>query len=226
MIGGGTVAWVTAVVGGDHHQVLIPQLGQKSRQPGIKFIQRPGVTLRIPAVTEIHVEIHQIHKAQAGKVLLGIVQRMLHAVGIALVVHMLRCAPAGKNVINLAHSDAGKPIFLHRIQKGGFRRLQRKIVTVGGALEAAGLTHKGTGDDPTHAVLALKLGSCNATVFIQLLRGYDVLVGSNLEHRIRRGIDDEISRLHVLLAEFLNDRCAGPGGVCQNTSAGGCPERR
>ena len=50
-------------------------------------------------------------------------------------------------------------------------------------------------------------------------------MGSDLEDRIRRGIDNQIAGFHMLRAIFLNHSRTGPGGICQHTSAGLLPKR-
>ena len=116
MVGGGRKSRIAAVVGGNQHQILVSKYCQKITQPCIKPVQRFRVTLRIPAVSILGVKVHQIHKAQAGKVLFGVCHGMFHTVVVAFVVDMLRQTPAGKNIVDLAHTD--------HIQTGIFQPVQ------------------------------------------------------------------------------------------------------
>jgi hypothetical protein len=72
--------------------------------------------------------------------------------------------------------------------------------------------------------IARKILTGNMAVFIQFFQRNNLLMGSNLEHGVGGGIDDQITGLHMLLAEFFDDRCAGPGSVGQNAAAGGFAE--
>jgi hypothetical protein len=48
---------------------------------------------------------------------------------------------------------------------------------------------------------------------VELLGGDDVFVRGDLEHAVTRGVDDRLSRAHMLFAELLDDFCAGGGLV-------------
>ena len=117
-------------------------------------------------MTELHIKVHQIHKAKSGEILVGIVIGVSHTVGIGFVIHIFCQADTGKNIVNLTHANGSKTCIFHSLRQGDRRRLQRKVMAVGGALEAARLTDKGTGNDPAYAVLALKNFPGNPAVFV------------------------------------------------------------
>ena len=94
---------------------------------------------------------------------------------------MLGGADAGKNVVDLAHTDGIHPLCLHRIQQSLLGRLQRIVMAVGGALVCPALPNKGTGNDTAHTMLALQQITGNMAVFIQLLNGYNFLMGGDLD---------------------------------------------
>ena len=121
--------------------------------------------------------------------------------------------------MDLTHTDGGKTCRFDCCRQGGFRRFQRKIVAIGSSLKTAGLAHKGTGDHPPNAVLAHKQPPGDPAIFVQLRRGNDILMGGDLKHRIGRCVDDQIPAAHMLRAILLNDRRAGPGGICQHAPA-------
>ena len=209
----------------DQHKIFLTQLLQEDSQPCIKFVQCQSIPVGIPAVTELHIKIHQVHKAKTPEILFGIGCGMCHSVSIALVVYMLRRAPARKNIVDLAHGNGIQSCFLYRIQEGFSRRLQREIVPVGSTLIAAALPYKGAGDHPANTVPALQdLPGC-AAICVQLLRRNHILMGGDLKHRIRRGIHDQVSGTDMLIAVLLNNRCPGPGGICQHAPAGCLTER-
>ena len=83
---------------------------------------------------------------------------------------------------------------------------------------------EGTGDHPAHAVLALQDPPGNTAVLVELLQRDDLLMGRNLEDGVSGGVDNQVPGLHMLVAEFVDDGGAGPGGVGQDAAARGLPE--
>ena len=155
MIGGGRIGRITAVVSGNHHHIVIAQCFHKLTQPGIELREGVCIAVDIPAVSELHIKVHQIHKAKACKILLCKMIRMRHTVLVGLVINIFRQADARENIVNFSHADGGKAGIFHCLGQRNSRRLQRKVVAVGSALEAARLTHKGAGNHAAYAVLTL-----------------------------------------------------------------------
>ena len=210
------------MVGGDHHQILLPQPGQELSQPGVKLRQCLRVAVNVPAVAVEHVKIHQVHKAQTVEILPGVVHGMVHTVSVALVEHMLRGALTGKNIVDLAHSDGIQPGGLDGVQHGGCGRLQGEVMPVTGPPEAVHrISHKGTGDDPAHAVLSPEDASGLAAGVVKLLQGDLLLMGRHLEHRVGGGIEDPLAGIQLLLAVIPDHVGAGIGQVAQPAPAGG-----
>ena len=209
------------MVGGDHHHVVLPQSGQERAQPAVELRQGGGVAVDVPAVAVEHVKIHQIHEAQPVKIPCGIVHRVRHAVSVGLVEHVLRVPPSGENVVDLAHGQAVQPRRLYGVQHGLLRRLQRKVVTVGRALEAVlRVAHIGAGDHPADAILSLQNLPRLAAGIVQLLQGNPFLVRRHLKHGIGGGVDDPLAGLALLLAVVPDDVGAGIGQVAQDAPAG------
>ena len=102
-----------------------------------------------------HIKVHQIDEAQAGKVPVGVGQGLVHAVGVALGIDMLRGAAAGEDIEDLAHGDGVEAGFFEGVEHGLCRRLEREVVAVGGAgVVSVPVTDEGAGDHAAHAVLA------------------------------------------------------------------------
>ena len=221
VVGGGGVAGVAAVVGSDHHQILLPQGGKESAQPGVKFIQGLGVAHSIPAVAVEHVKVHQIHKAQAMEVPGGIILGVVQAVQIALIVDVLRVAPAGEDIMDLAHRQGVQPRPGNGIQHGFGRRLQGEVMAVGGTAEGfGGGAHIGPGNDPSHAVLPGENRPGLAAGVIQLLQRDQLLLSRHLEDGVGGGIDDPLSGFQLLLAVVPDHLRAGIGQIAQPAPAG------
>ena len=209
------------MVGGDHHHVVLAKGGQERTQPAVELRQGGGVAVDVPAVAVEHVKVHQIHEAQAVKIPGGIVRRMRHAVGVGFVEHALRVPPSGENVVNLAHGQAVQPRRLYGVQHGFFRRLQRKVVAVGRALEAVlGVAHVGAGNHPADAVLPLQNFPRLAAGVVQLLQGDPLLMRRHLKHGVGGGVDDPLAGFALLLAVVPDDVGAGIGQIAQHAPAG------
>ena len=167
-----------------------------------------------------HIEINEIHKAQALEIALEVVHGLGEAVGVALRVDIVRQAAACEDIVDLAD---GKDILtggLDGVKHGLRGRLERKVVAVGRAGEAVLLVaDERTGDDAADAMLSDEDLTGDAAVFIQLLQRDDVLVRRDLEHGVCGRINDEVSRAHMLRAVLCDDLGAGPGSVRQNAAA-------
>ena len=224
MVRGGGVGRVAAVIRRNHNQVLRAHLFHKLRQPAVKLRQGRGVAVDVPAVAVKHIEIHQIDKAQAGEVLVGVAHGLVHAVGVALGVDVLRGALARKDVIDLTDRDGVQPRVLEGVQHGFLGRFQGEIVAVCRAGIVPVASDEGTGDDPAHAVLPSQDPPGDPAVLVELFHGNHVLVSRDLEDGIRGGIDDQIPGLHVLVTVLVDDGGSGPGSVCQDAPPGGLPE--
>ena len=202
------------MVGGDHQNILLAQLGQESTQPPVKLRQSPGIAVNVSAVTVEHIKVHQIHKAQTVEISRGIVVGVSHAVGIALVKDVLRVSLTGENVVNFANGQAVQPGFGNGVQHGFRRRLQGEVVAVGGAGEAGFRSaHKGTGNDPAYAVISPENFPGFPAGIVQLLKGNHILMGRHLEHGVGGGVDDPFARFHVLPAVIPDHVGAGIGKV-------------
>ena len=209
------------MVGGDHQKILLPHLLQEFAQPCVEFGQCLCVAVNIPAVAEVHVKIHQIHKAQSFKIRLRVMHGVIHAVCVGLVVHVLRGAASCKNIIDFANGN-GSLARLHNGIHHGALRLQRIVVPVGGALEAGpAVTHKGTGDDTAHTVLALQNGPSLAAALVEFLQRNQLLMGCHLKNGVHGGVDDPLARVQLLLPVVTDHVGSGVGPVAQAATAGG-----
>ena len=167
-----------------------------------------------------HIEINEIHKAQALEIALEVVHGLGEAVSVALRVDIVRQAAACEDIVDLAD---GKDILtggLDGVKHGLRGRLEREVVAVGRAGEAVLLVaDERTGDDAADAMLSDEDLTGDAAVFIQLLQRDDVLVRRDLEHGVCGRINDEVSRAHMLRAVLCDDLGAGPGCVRQDAAA-------
>ena len=150
----------------------------------------------------------------------GIVHGVVHAIGIALVIHMIRGAPSGEDVEDLAHSQTVQPSLFHGVHHGFLGRLQGEVVPVGGPLEGLGaVAYVGTGNDPAHAMVTLENGSRLPAALIQLLQRDPLFVCRHLEDGVGGSVNDPLTRFLLLHAVVVDHRSAGVGLVAQNPPA-------
>ena len=133
-------------------------------------------------------------------------------------------ALSGENIADLTHADHVHTGVLDGVQHSGGGRSQGKVPTVSGTGEVRILSREGAGDDTAHAVLTLQNLSCHTAVFVQLLHRNNILVGSDLEHAVRRSIDDQIARFHVLFSVVPDHLRAGIGLIAKHAAAGSLTE--
>ena len=192
------VSGVAAVVRRDDDKVVFMELSEEARQPLVKFVQRLRVAIDVSAMAVEHVKVHEIHEAKARKVLVRVGHRFFQPVGVSRRVGKLRHAAAGKNIVDLADGDHVLFRVHNRVQNRFLRRLDRKIVPSRRS-RVRPFTGKGSGDDPSHAMLAHEKLSRNAAVFIELLGRDNILVRGDLEEgvRIAQTIEPYVDLIHV-----------------------------
>src|SRR5690606_15758836 len=83
------------------------------------------------------------------------------------------------------------------------------------------LAHEGPGDDAADRMLALEDLPGDLAHLVQLLHGYDLLMGGDLENAVGRRVDDGLAGAHVLLAQLIDDGSAGGGLVAQHPASDG-----
>ena len=122
-------------------------------------------------MSPFRVKINQIHKAQAGEILLRQFNRLFHAVMAACRLIRFRNPFTVKDIFNLANTDHIKALILQLVQHGAAKRLQCQVMTIAGAGEMTlAFTDKRPGDDAPHLpfILHRQLAG-NLTAAIQLL---------------------------------------------------------
>src|SRR5207244_4603530 len=98
-----------------------------------------------------------------------------------------------------------KVVLPQQIQEGRMRRRDRKILSILGALKATRRTRKGPSNDPPDPVPPVQQLPGYSANPVEILKRYDVLMGSDLKHRIRRGVYDRTAGPDVFLAQLLDD---------------------
>ena len=207
------------MVGGDDQQIVLAHLRLNLRQLRVKRFQRGGVALHIAAMAVDHIKIHEINKQQAVEILVHRLKRRLHAGRVARRMVAPGDAAMVEDVLNLAHAVNRLAVFgqnvAHRLG-----RLGAEIAARAGALERARVVaDKRTRDDAAHLQLARQQLARNLAVAVQLFQRHNRLVRRDLEHAVRRGIDDQLAGFDVFLAQLVENRRAGGGLVAQRAAA-------
>ena len=193
------------MVSRDHEHVRLLHRREEAAEPCIELHDGACISSRITAMAEDHIEVDEIDKGETREVLAEERSRLFHAVGIVLVRAKALCEPFPcKDVGDLADADGGESRILQGVEHGR-RRLKREVVPACRALVIRILADEGTRDDPADAVLALHNGTRLAARLVKLLTRHDALVRRELQHAVRRGVDDERTRLDVLAPVVMND---------------------
>ena len=127
--------------------------------------------------------------------------------------------PTHENIPDLTNTDDLATCLGKCLQKRCAGRFNGKIVAVGGAAEVPCLTDKGTGNDASHTMLAYKQLAGDTAIAVQLLKRNQLLVGGDLKHAVRRGVDDEVARAKMLLAVVGDDLGARIGQIANDASS-------
>ena len=114
---------------------------------------------------------------------------------------------------------------LELLQVRAAGRVEREVLAARGALERARLAAERPRDDAADGVLAghdlARRGACR----VQLFQRHDVDVRGDLQHRVGRRVDDQVTGLHVLGAEVVDHLGARVRAVAEDAAARGGPQR-
>ena len=131
---------------------------------------------------------------------------------------------AREQVADLAHRVHGQPGVLDLLEVGVAGRRCREVAPALAAVEASGLAVERSRDHPAHGVLAGHHLASGLARRQQPGLGEDVHVRGELEHRVRRGVEDQLAGRKVVLAEVLDHLGAAVGAVAAEAQAGGLLE--
>ena len=166
-----------------------------------------------------HVEVHKVGVAEAGEVALCGLDGSLDALVVARGEDVFRDTAVGKDVVDLTDGKNVLAGVLKDVEHRGARGFQREVVPTRGAHVVWPLPRVGARNDAGSAVLARKDLACDAAVLVELLGRHHVLVRSDLEDAVGRGVDDELARLELLAAVVLDHLRTGVRLVAENPTA-------
>ncbi len=215
---GPAVGRVIAMVGRDDQQVIFRAAVQEPADPSIKLQQGAGVSVGIAPMAKGRIEIDQVCEDQARVCVIPDRLNLPHAVAIRLGRIALGDAFAREKVDDLSHRLDRKFCILNRIENGA-RRLHRKIMPTARARELLRFADERAGDHSTNAI-GIRMQTGDAADVVQTLNRDDALVGRDLKHRIRRGVQNRLAGSHVLGAEALDDFRSAGGAIPKKAHAG------
>ena len=96
---------VAAVIRGNHQDILGLHFFKESTQPYVKLVKRLSVSLRVAAVTELHVEIHKICKAESVERNALEMRGFIHVAEVADITDIFCKSLSGEYIVYLADPD-------------------------------------------------------------------------------------------------------------------------
>ena len=200
---------VTPVIRCDHEHIVLTHLRKELIQPPVKRVQCIRITLYIIPVAVQHVKIHQVHKTQSVKILLQKRERHIHVLLIPLIGKCPCQSPSRKNFVDLSHSDDVFSRRLHHVKDRVPGRFQGEVMAVHGPGKIRSFPDIGPRDHTPHCVVPGEHRSGSAAALIQFLERDHLLMRRDLEHTVRRSVDDPLSGPHLLLSVFSDHLCSG-----------------
>ena len=212
------------MVGGDHEQVALPERPQHGRQRGVKRLQRGGIALHVVAVAVEHVKIDQIGEDQLARPAL---QKALCGGNTRRVVFRMvdrRDAAVAEDVLDLADADHLVPRPVQRVQDRVVEGRERIIAPVFRAPVVARFTEERARNDAADQIVALQQFPRHFTDVVQLFQRNHPFVRGDLEHAVRRGVDDGFAGADMLVPQALDDLRAACYAVAERPAADGLLE--
>ncbi len=212
---------VVAMVGTQHDQILVGiEYCKKGRDPVVEVNQSLGVTLRVTAVTEEHVEVDKVgHQKPALHAAKGF-QSESHSIDVSLTVNSLGDTLAVVDIGDLSDSHHRCFGILHQIKHRLSGRLHPEVLAVVGPFEVVGPSpNEGAGNDAPQVKRVQDVARDLADP-VELIDRHDVFVRRNLEHRIARGVDDQLASFHVLNTKLSEDHRSGRGLIADVAVSG------
>lgn len=133
---------------------------------------------------------------------------------------MIRNAAGGENIIYLADGYDIEARSFQTVEHCLPGRFERKIVPAGGSVKVRIFAFERTGYNSADGKFAFEHTAGCAADIIELFERNYILVSGYLKDAVRRGIDDEISGLHMLSAVVKNDLRARIGLVAEHAAPG------
>src|SRR5207302_3368594 len=125
---------------------------------------------------------------------------------------------AGENVMDLSDADHALASIADRVQDGR-RWAHRKIMAICGPPKRAWLPHERSRDDTADAK-RIAVVARNSANFVKTIERHDLFMRGDLQNGICRRVEDQPAALHVLGAEFLENRRAAAGVIADELDAG------
>ena len=128
-------------------------------------------------------------------------------------------SPVAEDILDLAHGHYRQPPAVESIQNGIPKGRDGIVPAVFRAGILSGGAGKGPGDDPAHQVVPHQHLPGDLTNAVQLLQRDNALMSGYLKDAVCGGINDGLAGFDMLIAQPLDDLCAGSYTVAQSTPA-------
>jgi hypothetical protein len=169
----------------DHQVSAFEKLG-KARQHRVERFQCRGIARHIPAMPVQHVEIDEIgeHQVSVLSILSGLQRRFEERRVAARLAH-IGDALMGKDIADLADREHAVAALADLVQQSRSRRRNRKVAPVAGPVETRLDRPDERPRDHPADIQRIDQLAHDLAELDQPLQAESLLVGGNLEHRIR-----------------------------------------
>ena len=198
------------MIGGNNKKIILPQIIQQNSKIFIKSLNLMSVANRIAPVSPLCIKINQIYKAQSVKIFFANLNGLLHSMhGAVGMIRFCDSFPA-KDIMDLSDCDHILSRIFQCIKCSLSGRLKCIIPAVAGSFKFTFfLSYIRSCNDSSHAPFILHRDlSCDLTTPVQICQIKCLFISTNLQYRIRRGIDNHCTCFNFFFPKFFNDLCS------------------
>src|SRR5581483_3539653 len=208
---------ITAMVGGDDHEIVGGELVQQVRKARIEGFEGGSISGDVAAVSIDGVEVDKIGEQQpAIAQLRKALQRAIEQRIIIAPPLVVSGSAVSKDIVDLADRNHVASVGGGEVEDGGFRRRDREVAAVRGPLEILRRRSRERAGDDAADVERIDQPARDLADREQPCKPERLLMGCDLEHAVGGGVADRLARLDVGGAEARNDLRARGVATAEN----------
>ena len=204
------------MVGGHEQAIAGPEKLEYGGQCRVHRGEPGREALHVVAVAPGHVEVHQVREDESFAAAPQQVDYHRQVLVVRGHLDLFADTSAGEDLIDLADSGDLHPTLGQQIEIGRARGGEREILAIGGARERPRRAGERARYDARDRMGAAQDLAGDRTIAVELLQRHHLDVAGDLEHAVRRRVDDGPPGDHVLPAKLRDDLGARGGFVAQH----------